>query len=103
MGIYYSPESFGVECVGQVDWGAMDQFDLTAVWVDEQKTLYWADDAGCSCVTRFESVESLEDLRAGTLQQLAAHLLKRCDHSKEPDARADVVELLGRADRMTRR
>lgn len=101
MGIYYSPGSFEVECVGQVEWGSHDQFDLTAVWVDAEKRLYWADDVGCSCVTQFEDVESIEELQTGTLQQLAEHLHERRKYSIEPYVDADVVELLSRADRMT--
>jgi hypothetical protein len=101
MGIYYSPESFGVECVGQVEWGTHNWFDLTAVWVDAEGHLYWADDAGCSCVTQFEDVESIEDLQSGTLHQLAEHLHERRPYSTEPSVDADVVELLSRADRMT--
>lgn len=102
MGIYYSPESFEVECVGQVEWGSHDQFDLTAVWIDVEKRLYWADDSGCSWVTQFEDVESIEELNTGTLQQLAEHLRERREYSTEPYVDADVVNLLSRADRMTR-
>lgn len=101
--IYYSPGSFGVECVGQVEWGSHDQFDLTAVWVDARGRLYWDDDSGCSCVTQFDDVQSIEELRTGSFQQLAEHLRERAARSREPNADAEVVELLSRADRMTGR
>lgn len=102
MDIYYRPESHGVTCVGQVEWGSHHWFDLTAVWVDADKRLYWADDTGCSCPMPFDYVKSLEDLQTGTLQQLAEHLRERQAHSRKSSANADVVELLGRADRMTK-
>jgi hypothetical protein len=101
--VYDSSENFGLECVGQISWDSPSWFDLTAVWVDAEGRLYWADDSGCSCPRPFEYVESAEQLRTGSLQQLAEHLRERLARSAEPGADADIVELLSRADRMTGR
>lgn len=99
--VYDSPEKFGLECVGQISWDSPSWFDLTAVWVNAEGWLYWADDSGCSCPRPFEYVGSLDELQTGGLHQLAAHLRERTARSTESSADADVVELLSRADRMS--
>lgn len=61
--VYYNPEDYGLEIVGEVDWsGGFYQYDLTVVWQDEKGQFYIGDDAGCSCPSPFEYVNSLEVL-----------------------------------------
>lgn len=57
MNIYFDPEKFGLEIVGEVEWSdECYQFDKTVVWRDPQsQALFVASDSGCSCPSPFES------------------------------------------------
>ena len=60
---YYSPEAFGLEMVGTIDWRYEDySFDMTAVWKAKRGEYYLGDDSGCSCPSPFEDVTELEQL-----------------------------------------
>ena len=60
--IYYDPQKFGLEMVGEVEWvGASYEFDLTGVW-KEKRGVYWiGNDSGCSCPSPYEDLTK-EDL-----------------------------------------
>jgi hypothetical protein len=61
--VYYSPESYGLEVVGDIEWtGESYQFDMTVVWKDKDGKYYVASDSGCSCPSPFEDYNSLESL-----------------------------------------
>ena len=62
--IYYSPESFGLEPVGEVEFSdGFYQFDLLAAWRHKESgRLYYAEDSGCSCPSPFEGFGSVEEL-----------------------------------------
>lgn len=64
VNIYYSPEKFGLEPVGEIDWSSgCFEFDYTTVWRDvETGNLYYGEDAGCSCPSPFEDVRGINDL-----------------------------------------
>lgn len=61
--IYYSPEKFGLEIVGDIEWAEPNySFDFTAVWKKSRGEYYLASDSGCSCPAPFENYTSVEDL-----------------------------------------
>lgn len=74
--IYYSPEKFGLEVVGELEYSdAYYQFDTRVVWRHKESgQFYTARDSGCSCPTPFEdytSIESLEPLDLVALEREA--------------------------------
>lgn len=94
--VYYSPEKFGLTPLGDIDFSdGCYQFDLTAVWRDATGKLLWADDAGCSCPSPFESV-GIDDLSTGTPAELQAHLEKRNTEGYDGDRSDAIAELMGR-------
>lgn len=71
---YYHPESLGLTPVSSVDLGEVYEFDIFVVWTDG-RTLYWADDSGCSCPIPFEDITTVADLQTGS----AAECLRAFD------------------------
>ena len=69
--LYYQPEQFGLTMLGEIEWSEpCYDFDLTAVWVDADKKLYWASDSGCSCPSPFEGFTSVADAETGDFAAL---------------------------------
>lgn len=80
--VYYSPEDFGLTTVGELDFSdGSYQFDYTVVWIDSDKVLYYADDAGCSCPSPFEGYRGITDLTKATVSELQTHLRARCEEA----------------------
>lgn len=53
--VYYSPEDYGLQTVGNLDEDGLDyEFHILAIWKDEEGRIYWAEDSGCSCPSPFE-------------------------------------------------
>lgn len=54
--VYYTPEKFGLEIIGYVEWGSGGyEYDRTTVWQQTSTgRLYYGDSAGCSCSTPYE-------------------------------------------------
>jgi hypothetical protein len=79
MTIHSSPEKYGLRTIGEVQWGDADySFDLTAVWLDTTTgSLYYADDAGCSCPAPFEDTGRDDLTLIDRPQTLIDHLNKR--------------------------
>lgn len=74
---YTNPEGFDLTYVGAVEWnGNRYEFNLTAVWVDEEGTYFWASDSGCSCPSPFEWLTGLdhEGVSSGTKIEVIAAL-----------------------------
>lgn len=96
--VYYAPEKFGLTTVGELDYSSGSyEFDLTAVWVDDQKNLYYGDDSGCSCPSPFEGV-GLNDLTKATVAQLQGHLRARMAEAyRKYVSDNDVVDLVNAA------
>lgn len=100
MSIYYSPESYGLEVVGEVEFSDMNyQFDTTVVWRDvETGDLYYADDSGCSCPCPFEGHNRETITKIGTSGDLMEHLksrLEECyDDSDRERAKVGCAELI---------
>lgn len=61
--IYYSPQDYGLEIVGEFDWSEPDySFDMLVVW-KEKRGKYWVgNDSGCSCPSPFEEVYDMNSL-----------------------------------------
>ncbi len=62
--VYYSPEKFGLEILGELkDPEAIDGFNTLIVLRGlETGRLFWATDAGCSCPGPFEDYTSIDTL-----------------------------------------
>lgn len=75
--IYYSPEKFGMETVGEISWSEpCYDFDLTCVWKQARGKFFIASDSGCSCPSPFEDFTKVEDLEGPfTKAELRKHLL----------------------------
>ena len=87
--IYYHPEKYGLEEVGEVDWDDEPyQFNITAVWRDENGDYYLASDSGCSCPAPFEDFNSLSDLEGPFSGHKAMALLTEYADHPDPEARA---------------
>lgn len=53
--IYYYPEKSGFSPVGEIDTLGGYEFNILAVWKrNEDGTLLWGTDSGCSCYSPFE-------------------------------------------------
>lgn len=98
MNVYYDPEKFGLRTVGELDYSSgAYEFDLTVVWIDDKKRLYYADDSGCSCPSPFESV-GLDGLTKTTISGLRDHLRGRMKEMYgEYVTDNDVVTLVDKA------
>ena len=91
--LYYQPEQFGLTMLGEIEWSEpCYDFDLTAVWVDADKKLYWASDSGCSCPSPFEGFTSVADAETGDFAALEQALTERSN----PHAAPQIVDLLAR-------
>lgn len=61
--VYYSPEKWGMSIFDQIDTAGAWEFDMFVIWEkDDDNTLWYATDSGCSCPTPFENIESMKDL-----------------------------------------
>ena len=95
--IFYSPEEFGLEVVGCVDYSdGCYQFDYSCVWRDATGQLYYAEDSGCSCPSPFED-HALDDLEKVTPHEVAEKLQSRSSYGGEEErASAEIAELIQR-------
>lgn len=61
--IYYNPEKFGLEKVGEFDWSEPDySFDICVVWKAKRGQYWIGNDSGCSCPSPFEDVKDINEL-----------------------------------------
>lgn len=61
--IYYSPEDFGLEVVGEMEWSEPDySFDMLVVWKDQRGQYWIGEDSGCSCPSPFEDIDDINEL-----------------------------------------
>lgn len=99
--IYYSPEKFGLEVVGAIDWSdGCYQFDMTVVWqkkdtLDKSNMFYWGEDAGCSCPSPFED-KGIDDLQHGDFFEAEQHIQNMIatarEYAYDPDLKVDGEE-----------
>lgn len=85
--IYYSPDLWGLDVVGEIDYSVLDyHFDRRVVWKNKETcALYTARDAGCSCPTPFEDYRGLEDLDILDYQALENEVKSEASRSKDSD------------------
>lgn len=61
--IYYNPQDFGLEIVGEFDWTEPDySFDMLVVWKAKRGEYWIGEDSGCSCPSPFEEVTDINEL-----------------------------------------
>lgn len=87
--VYYQPEEFGLKPVGEIEPAGLSyEFDIFAVWKDEEGNYYWGTDSGCSCPSPFESFTSVEELSKGTKHDVisAAEEWKAGEYSTVTDS-----------------
>jgi hypothetical protein len=99
--MYYDPEKFGLETVGEIDWSSgCYEFDLTVVWKrTSDGGFVYAEDRGCSCPSPFEDtgIDDLTVLRArGGLEDFKAHCAERQANAHDGDRTPEVVALIER-------
>lgn len=59
--IYYFPEKFGLEILGEVEFLGAYEFDTFVVWREKATgRLGYGEDSGCSCPSPFEDFEPEE-------------------------------------------
>jgi hypothetical protein len=64
---YLTPNEFGLTLVDSIDISdGCYQFNIVAVWRDENGKHYWDSDSGCSCPSPFEAVFSIDELKSLT-------------------------------------
>lgn len=99
--VYYQPEVFGLTPVGDIEWdNEAWQFHITAVWVDDAGSIFYATDSGCSCPSPFEGFTALEEVeKADNLQELIDYLNERIPTEDglygEPGNKARVTAEVG--------
>lgn len=61
---YYSPEKCGLEIFDQIDTGECYEFDMLVIWIkQDDKTLWYDYDSGCSCPCPFDNDDNGHDLK----------------------------------------
>ena len=99
--VYYSPDEFGLETIGEIQWGEQSyDFDLTVLWKRKSDgDFFMAEDSGCSCPSPFDGINSIDKLTQVTLDGLKTALEGRNGSGGRysPDQSVDIAELLERA------
>lgn len=81
---YYNPEKCGLSIFDSIDTADSYQFDIFCIWKkDDDNTLWWETDSGCSCPTPFEWVKDLNPITADTFYNFEEALKNHRDISKE--------------------
>lgn len=69
--IYYNPEKWGMSIFDSIDTAGSYEFDMFVIWQkQDDNTLWYATDSGCSCPTPFENINSMRDLNQITADTL---------------------------------
>ena len=61
MDVYYNPEKFGLQLVGEIEFEGGYEHDKIAVWRKEDGTFLYGESAGCSCIGIFDGM-GIDDL-----------------------------------------
>jgi hypothetical protein len=105
MGLYGSPEDFGLKILGELDFSSGNyEFDLTIVFQDVKTgRIYYADDSGCSCPSHLEMTGPFEDMGRNDLvpvesaASLSRHLRNRNSGWNSSDVTpADIQRLVSK-------
>ena len=79
MNLYYDPQKFGLETIGEIDWSSGSyEFNYTVVWRrTADGSLLYGEDSGCSCPSPFDT-DGIDDLTPiDSLADFQAHLTQR--------------------------
>jgi hypothetical protein len=98
-GPYNSPEFYGLEVVGSIEWTDEPyEFDTTVVWRDRATGEFlYANDSGCSCPCPFEDHKREDLTPTGSLAEFRATLdARNVVSSFYPDRTSEVVVLAER-------
>lgn len=74
-GPYHSPENYGLEIIGSIDWAGDYEYDMVVVWRRLEDGMFlWAQDSGCSCPTPFDTHRVSDGIADGVepIENLAA-------------------------------
>lgn len=106
MNVYYNPQDYGLEIVGELEWSEpCYDFDMTVVWKEKRGTYWIGDDSGCSCPSPFEDITEKDELdgpytKDGVRSALKYRVQERCGPNYYGYPRAvmekQVRELLSR-------
>jgi hypothetical protein len=101
--IYYNPEDFGLETIGEFDWYEESyEFDITAVWKSKRGEYWIGNDSGCSCPSPFEDFRDINDLdgpyKKSELKKRLNYMVTERDYYGRPEAeiRSDISAILDR-------
>ena len=84
--IYYSPEDFGLEVIGTIEWSEPDySFDMTVVWRAKRGQYWIGSDSGCSCPSPFEDIRDVNELDGPYLKADAVRRLKYMVNERSDD------------------
>lgn len=99
--VYSQPESFGLQTIGEVDWGPSNPYghDVTVVWKDvETGQLYIGSDEGCSCDIAFND-KGRDKLTKVDRSQVLIDVLLNTRKNPSSKAQAQAAELVLKAKR----
>lgn len=95
---YHNPEKFGLTMVGSIDYRDEYEFDIVAVFRDQQGRLGYLKDSGCSCPTPFDGmgVDTLTFCTPAELQAVLEERARENTWSEDEDGRYDaaILELM---------
>lgn len=95
-GPYHSPEKYGLEVIGTIDWADDYEFDMICVWRRlEDGAFLWAQDSGCSCPTPFDGMTVGDGIEPVT-DLAALHALLLAKNEGTSDQSAGITDLVTR-------
>lgn len=103
--LYHSPEKYGLEVVGSIEWSEPDwSFDMTVVWKGGVGEYYFASDSGCSCPSPFEDFTSVDMLEGPfTKNSLEYRLMEIVDSVSKGGYGYGYANLKGQVDEILSR
>lgn len=94
--IYYHPEKYDLEIIGEIDMADSYEFDKFVVWKSKTNgQLYVGHDSGCSCPSPFEDMEFKNLTAINSKDQLASEIKSSFSDYREP-AYSDVNDLINK-------
>lgn len=63
MNVYYYPEDYGLQLVGEFEWTEpCYSFDMLVVWKERDGRYWIGEDSGCSCPSPFDFITDVNEL-----------------------------------------
>lgn len=95
MDIYYNPEAFGLEIVGEINFVDGWEYDTFCVWREKSTgRLGYGQDAGCSCNTAFDYC-GVEQINWATPIEIIAAIQKAIEESYFDDRDSEQIAMRG--------